>query len=153
MLIPRQLAPTVGLAHGGVEFLKGSHLGIDELAISSDEIALRFDQVNYSFKYSRLVEVAETADASGLDARICDHTCKRPDGYASMFVASVTWRFDGLAQQRRSIFSLSRCIANHGGGCANATLISLTSILCTPAPKLIMFQIIKQRTCRLFLIR
>ena len=28
---PRQLAPTVGLAHGGVEFLKGSHLGIVEL--------------------------------------------------------------------------------------------------------------------------
>ena len=37
MIIPRQLAPTVGLALGGVEFLKGSHLGIDELAISSDE--------------------------------------------------------------------------------------------------------------------
>ena len=34
MTNPRQLAPTVGLAHGGVEFLKGSHLGIDELAIS-----------------------------------------------------------------------------------------------------------------------
>ena len=37
MTIPRQLAPTVGPAHGGVEFLKGSHLGIDELAILSDE--------------------------------------------------------------------------------------------------------------------
>ena len=103
---------------------------------------MKFDHVNYSLKYSMLVEVAETADASGLDsgldARICDHTYGRPDGYASTFLASVTWRFDGLAQQRRSIFSLSRCIANRGGGCANATLISLTTILCTPAPKLIM---------------
>ena len=34
---PRQLAPTVGLAHGGVEFLEGSLLGIEELAIPSDE--------------------------------------------------------------------------------------------------------------------
>ena len=31
MTIPRQLAPTVGLAHGGVEFLKGSHLGFREV--------------------------------------------------------------------------------------------------------------------------
>ena len=30
---PCYLAPTVGHAHGGVEFLKGSHLGIDELVI------------------------------------------------------------------------------------------------------------------------
>ena len=37
MKIPRQLAPTVGPVHGGVDFLKGSHLGIDELAILSDE--------------------------------------------------------------------------------------------------------------------
>ena len=37
MTIPRQLAPTVGPAHGGVEFLKGSHLRIDELEILSDE--------------------------------------------------------------------------------------------------------------------
>ena len=33
MLIPRQLAPTVGLAHGGVEFLEGSLLRIEEFAI------------------------------------------------------------------------------------------------------------------------
>ena len=33
MTIPRQLAPTVGLAHGGVEFLEGFFLGIEELAI------------------------------------------------------------------------------------------------------------------------
>ena len=28
MTIPRQLAPTVGLAHGGFEFLKGSFEGL-----------------------------------------------------------------------------------------------------------------------------
>ena len=33
MTIPRQLAPTVGLAHGGVEFLEGSLVGIEKLAI------------------------------------------------------------------------------------------------------------------------
>ena len=33
MLIPRQLAPTLGLAHGGVEFLKGSSLGIEKFAV------------------------------------------------------------------------------------------------------------------------
>ena len=32
MLIPRQLAPTVGPAHGGVEFLEGSSTGIEKLA-------------------------------------------------------------------------------------------------------------------------
>ena len=31
MTIPRQLAPTVGPAHGGVEFLKGSLSGIEKL--------------------------------------------------------------------------------------------------------------------------
>src|SRR3954469_23561587 len=31
--IPRQLAPTVGPAHDGVEFLKGSLLGIEKSAI------------------------------------------------------------------------------------------------------------------------
>ena len=31
--IPRQLAPTVGPAHGGVEFLEGSLSGIEEFAI------------------------------------------------------------------------------------------------------------------------
>ena len=31
--IPRQLAPTVGLAHGGVEFLKGSFLGFEGLIV------------------------------------------------------------------------------------------------------------------------
>ena len=33
MIIPRQLAPTVGHAHGGVEFLKGFLLGIEDLTI------------------------------------------------------------------------------------------------------------------------
>ena len=33
MTIPRQLAPTVGLAHGGVEFLEGSLTGIKKFAI------------------------------------------------------------------------------------------------------------------------
>ena len=33
MIIPRQLAPTVGLAHGGVEFLEGSLTRIVKLAI------------------------------------------------------------------------------------------------------------------------
>ena len=37
MTIPRQLAPTVGPAHGGVESVEGYLLGIDELAISGDE--------------------------------------------------------------------------------------------------------------------
>ena len=37
MLIPRQLAPTVGPAHGGDEFLEGSLLGFEKLVISSDE--------------------------------------------------------------------------------------------------------------------
>ena len=31
--IPRQLAPTVGPAHGGVEFLEGSFLGFEKFAI------------------------------------------------------------------------------------------------------------------------
>ena len=34
---PRQLAPTVGLAHGGVEFLKGSFLGFEKFAIFTYE--------------------------------------------------------------------------------------------------------------------
>ena len=33
MTIPRQLAPAVGLAHGGVEFLEGSLLGIERFTI------------------------------------------------------------------------------------------------------------------------
>ena len=33
MTIPRQLAPTVGLTHGGVEFLEGFLSGIEKLAI------------------------------------------------------------------------------------------------------------------------
>ena len=37
MTNPRQLAPTVGPAHGGVEFLKGSFLGFEGLIIFSDE--------------------------------------------------------------------------------------------------------------------
>ena len=37
MTIPRQLAPTVGPAHGGVEFLEGSLLGIEGLEKISDE--------------------------------------------------------------------------------------------------------------------
>ena len=34
---PRQLAPTVGLAHGGVEFLEGSFPGFQEVHEFSDE--------------------------------------------------------------------------------------------------------------------
>ena len=30
---PRQLAPTVGPAHGGVEFLEGAFLGFEKIAI------------------------------------------------------------------------------------------------------------------------
>ena len=33
MTIPRQLAPTVGPAHGGFEFLKGSFLGFEKIVI------------------------------------------------------------------------------------------------------------------------
>ena len=33
MTIPRQLAPTVGLAHGGFEFLKGNFEGIKGYAV------------------------------------------------------------------------------------------------------------------------
>ena len=38
MTIPRQLAPTVGLAHGGVEFLEGSHLGFEEFATQDKDL-------------------------------------------------------------------------------------------------------------------
>jgi len=34
---PRQLAPTVGLVHGGVEFLEGSFSGIEEVRNYLDE--------------------------------------------------------------------------------------------------------------------
>ena len=37
MTIPRQLAPTMGHAHGGVEFLKGSLLGFQEVRKFPDE--------------------------------------------------------------------------------------------------------------------
>ena len=37
MLIPRQLAPTVGPAHGGVEFLKGFSSGIEKIHNILDE--------------------------------------------------------------------------------------------------------------------
>ena len=37
MTNPRQLAPTVGPAHDGDEFLEGSLLGFEKLAILSDE--------------------------------------------------------------------------------------------------------------------
>ena len=37
MLIPRQLAPTVGPAHGGVEFLEGSLAGIKKSANFPDK--------------------------------------------------------------------------------------------------------------------
>ena len=37
MTKPRQLAPTMGLAHGDDEFLEGSLLGFQKLAILSDE--------------------------------------------------------------------------------------------------------------------
>ena len=33
MTIPRQLAPTVGLVHGGFEFLKGSFEGLKGYAV------------------------------------------------------------------------------------------------------------------------
>ena len=33
MTIPRQLAPTVGPAHGGFEFLKGSFEGLEGYAV------------------------------------------------------------------------------------------------------------------------
>ena len=33
MTIPRQLVPTVGLAHGGFEFLKGSFEGLEGYAV------------------------------------------------------------------------------------------------------------------------
>ena len=37
MTIPQQLAPTAGLAHGGVEFLEGSLAGIEKSANFPDE--------------------------------------------------------------------------------------------------------------------
>ena len=37
MTIPRQLAPTVGPAHGGVEFLEGTLPGIGEVCKLPDE--------------------------------------------------------------------------------------------------------------------
>ena len=37
MTIPRQLAPTMGLAHGGVEFLEGFFLGFREVRKFSNE--------------------------------------------------------------------------------------------------------------------
>ena len=37
MTNPRQLAPTVGLAHGGVEFLKGFLKGIEFIVFPDEE--------------------------------------------------------------------------------------------------------------------
>ena len=37
MTIPQQLAPTMGLAHGGVEFLEGSFPGFREVREFPDE--------------------------------------------------------------------------------------------------------------------
>ena len=37
MTIPRQLAPTVGPAHGGVEFSEGSFSGIERFMINPDD--------------------------------------------------------------------------------------------------------------------
>ena len=37
MIIPRQLAPTVGLSHDGFRFLEGAFLGFEEIADWLDE--------------------------------------------------------------------------------------------------------------------
>ena len=42
MINPRQLAPTVGRAHGGVEFLKGSLSGFKKLAIHESANSLSY---------------------------------------------------------------------------------------------------------------
>ena len=49
MTNPRQLAPTVGPAYGGVEFLKGSLLGIEKFCSFPDEES-RFRKICISFK-------------------------------------------------------------------------------------------------------
>ena len=44
------VAPTVGLAHGAVEFLKGSLSGIEKFAVFPDEES-RFRKIYISFKF------------------------------------------------------------------------------------------------------
>ena len=41
MIIPRQLAPTVGLSHDGVEFLKGSSVGLNGYVVGRLTKSLR----------------------------------------------------------------------------------------------------------------
>ena len=53
MTIPRQLAPTVGLAHGGVEFLKGFHLGIEKFASGRRKDQF-FEGICINFKFTEL---------------------------------------------------------------------------------------------------
>ena len=50
MTIPRQLAPPVGPAHGGVEFLEGSVLGIEGLAIFQMKKSW-FERIYISIKF------------------------------------------------------------------------------------------------------
>ena len=61
MLIPRQLAPTVGLAHGGVEFLKGSLQGFEKLVNFLDEerISLKDMHQPADFAVRRVVMIFE----------------------------------------------------------------------------------------------
>ena len=44
MLIPRQLAPTMGPAHGGVEFLEGSVLGFREVRDLPDQARVNAEE-------------------------------------------------------------------------------------------------------------
>ena len=53
MFIPLQLAPTMGLAHGGVEFLEGSLLGIEKFTIFRRG-KFPFRRIYVSFKFTSL---------------------------------------------------------------------------------------------------
>ena len=68
MPIPRQLAPTVGLAHGGVEFLEGSISGIEILVIDrKKKESAQNDRMSHRTTISRAGEFIEIMVNFGAD--------------------------------------------------------------------------------------
>ena len=65
MTKPRQLAPTVGPAHGGVEFLEGSFSGIERFMINPDDHG-QSPQI-YCWEIRIMVKLLEPADTRSIE--------------------------------------------------------------------------------------
>ena len=136
MTMPRQLAPTVGLAHGGFEFLKGSFEGLKGYAVGrmtkSRRGKLYIDDANWG-PDTGSIEYGYRVPFGGIHVFIgrIGESGPEPDVHTNLFETTQCTRSDRVQPAVRHTFV--GCV--HGGEYSEGSMDGGETAICSDATR------------------